>query len=257
MPLSEPKPLRSFDVGVAENGSLLFRDSRGAVTSEHPSHQPSESVELCMALLPDGRPTAPLQPPPDSPLDLCPDASGAMCYVDRGSGEAQWNAPTGSTKLEPRPLLARALAEPPCFPPGLGFAALHGTQWFPLYSDRRDRVHLYHAETGAVREAPWVSLRHHRHGVVYFANLFTQETRWFPPRRWMEGWVSRPHGELANLQDVLFAGHRLDAHRLPLALARQRIEGGALPLLYERGVPQYPPDADDTPDTHPLPIACC
>ena len=109
-----------------------------------------------------------------------------------------------------------------------------------------------------------MSLRHPQHGVVYFANLLTQETRWFPPRRWMEGWVSRPnngYNDLTNLRDVLFAGHRLDSHRLPLLLARQRTEGGGLPLLYERGVPGYSPDSEDTLDTHPLssvppPVAC-
>ena len=48
-----------------------------------------------------------------------------------------------------------------------------------------------------------------------------------------------------------FDGHRLSQYLLPLALARQRVECGAPPSLYERGLPQYAPDEDDTPNTHP------
>ena len=55
-----------------------------------------------------------------------------------------------------------------------------------------------------------------------------------------------------DVQDSIFDGHKLGQMVLPLALARQRADCGAPPELYERGVPQYPPDEDDTPDTHPL-----
>ena len=149
-------------------------------------------------------------------------------------------------------MLAKSLSVSPSFPPGLGFASLHGTQWHPVYSDRQGRVCLYHAETGAVREAPWVCLRT-SDGRTFFANLVTHETRWFPPHRWMESWISRPfNDEHGVLCDSLFEGHRLGQLLLPLVLARQRAECGAPPLLYERGVPQYQADGDDTPDTHPL-----
>ena len=147
-----------------------------------------------------------------------------------------------------------SVAPPPCFPLGLGFAALHGTQWYPLYHDHQGRVCLYHAETGAVREAPWICLRNVASlGQIFYVNLVTQETRWLPPHRWMEGWISRPHiGPHGDLRDSLFEGHRLSQQLLPLVLARQRTECGAPPLFYERGVPQFEPDDDDTPDTHPL-----
>ena len=108
------------------------------------------------------------------------------------------------------------------------------------------------AETGAIREGPWLNLRTAAYGMVYFVNLITHEVRWFPPRLWMEGWISRPnYAPSGDLRDVIFEGHRLNQYLLPIALARQRVECGAPPFLYERGLPQYPPDENDTPHTHP------
>ena len=256
-----PRPLTAFDVGVAPDGTLLYRCGRGIVGSDHPARSPSELIVPGSALQSDGSLGSPLQPPADSPLDLCPDESGAICYVNRANGSAQWDAPCGSTALVPRALLARSLRPLPMFPPGLGFASLHGTQWHPLYSDHQGRVCLYHAETGAIREAPWICMRVPC-GNVYYVNLVTAETRWFPPHRWMEGWISRPRytpDDECSLRDSVFDGHRLSQQLLPLVLARQRTECGAPPYLYERGMPQYEPDGDDTPDTHPLvrqAIAC-
>ena len=256
---ARPTPLTSFDVGVAPDGSLLYRSNRGVVSSAHPALSPSEHVATGSALLEDGSLEPPLQPLPDSPFDLCPDASGAICYVNRATGVSEWDAPLGSTPLEPRPLRACSLySAPPRVPPGLGYAALHGTQWHPLYQDHQGLVRLYNAETGAVREGPWVSLRSQPHGIVFYANLDTGDTRWLPPHRWMEGWISRPWRQhvdgvpLSWVSDSVFEGHRLAQALLPIALARQRTEGGAPPLYYERGLPQYKPDDDDTPDTHPL-----
>ena len=103
-------------------------------------------------------------------------------------------------------------------------------------------------------------------GIAYYANLLTRQTRWLPPHRWMEGWVSRPTTAitpaagvlptslpLCDLSDAMFGGDRgFDARALlPLHIARQRVEGGA-PHLHERGVPQYPPDEYDSPLTYPL-----
>ena len=104
-----------------------------------------------------------------------------------------------------------------------------------------------------MREGPWVSLRTPL-GVVFFTNLWTGATRWFPPRRWMEAWQSRPREDpdTGCATDVLFDGHRLAQQLLPRPLARQLTEGGAPPLLHERGSPRFAPDAEDTPDTHPL-----
>jgi len=252
---ASPSPLTSYDVGVAEDGSLLYRSALGVVSSTHPAARPVVEIPLGSAIRCDGSVGSPLEPPADSSFDLCPDASGAICYVDRNSGIAQWDAPPDSSALSPRPLLACSFAAPPpCFPPGLGYAALHGTQWYPLYQDHQGRVCLYHAETGAVRNAPWICLRNAESlGRVFYVNLNTQQTRWLPPHRWMEGWMSRPNpDDHGGLQDVLFDGHRLVQQLLPLVLARQRTECGAPPLYYERGVPQFAPDADDTPDTHPL-----
>ena len=248
-----PQPLTSYDVGVAEDGSLLYRSERGAVSSDHPRLTQTQSI-VGLALQPDGSLGPPLQPPAHSPFDLCPDTSGAICYVDRDHGSAQWDAPSGSVSLMPRSLMAHSLQPPPAFPPGLGFASLHGTQWHPLYSDHQGRVHLYHAETGAVREAPWICVRDAKSlGRVYYINLITGSSRWLPPHRWMECWVSRPNSDPIDgtLRDSLFDGHRLSQLLLPMFLARQRTECGAPPLYYERGIPQFTPDHDDTPDTHP------
>jgi hypothetical protein len=257
---AQPKPLTSYDVGVDSDGTLLYRSMYGVVSSAHPASEPMDWMLLGNTLLPDGTFGVVLQPPADRPLDPCPDVSGAICYVDRDSGDAQWDAPPGSTALQPRPLLERSFRLlPPSIPPGVGYATLHGTHWHPLYSDRRGRTCLYHAETGAVREAPWVCLRNQPYGSVFFANLITHETRWFPPHRWMAGWISRPShvspsGHITpELWDALFVGHRLGQLLLPLAIARQRVECGAPPSLYERGIPQFSADDDDTWDTH---VAC-
>ena len=64
-------------------------------------------------------------------------------------------------------------------------------------------------------------------------------------------------GLLVPALDGALAGYRLGQLLQPLFLARQRTEGGAPPLLYERGAPQYPPLPADTPDTYPLAVACC
>ena len=115
--------------------------------------------------------------------------------------------------------------EGPRVPPGLGYAALHGTQWHPLYQDHQGVVRLYNAETGAVREGPWVNLRSQPHGMVFYANLETGDTRWLPPHLWMEGWISRPwrqhypDGSLSVVWDSVFEGHRLAQALLPIALA--------------------------------------
>ena len=251
---SPPSPMTSFDVGVAHDNSLLYRSACGIVKPDHPSSRPMDHIVLGSAIHPDGSSSVPLQPPATSPIDLCPDASGAICYVNRDDNTAHWDAPPGSTALVPRPLLARSLIAPPRFPPGLAYEALHGTQWHPLYQDRIGRVVLYNAATGAVREGPWLCSRSAAsRSLVFFINLITQDVRWFPPHRWMEGWISRPsRGPDGCVQDAIFDGHKLGQLVLPLALARQRADGGAPPELYERGVPQYPPDEDDTPDTHPL-----
>jgi hypothetical protein len=110
---AQPKPLTSYDVGVDSDGTLLYRSMYGVVSSAHPASEPMDWMLLGNTLLPDGTFGVMLQPPADSPLDPCPDVSGAICYVDRDSGDAQWDAPPGSTALQPRPLLERSFRLPP------------------------------------------------------------------------------------------------------------------------------------------------
>ena len=60
-----------------------------------------------------------------------------------------------------------------------------------IFHDADHEVLLRHKLTDAIRDAPWISLRTDEQGRIFFANLVTRETRWFPPHRWMEGWISR------------------------------------------------------------------
>ena len=132
------------------------------------------------------------------------------------------------------------------------------TGWVVLYLDVSSEVLLVHMGTAAVREAPWISLRT-PDGVVFFANLVSRETRWIPPRRWMQGWKRRREAmypELLNA-DVHPYSH-LDASRAadprisPIpSYTRRMVEGGA-PYMHEDGIPQYPPDATDSEDTYPI-----
>ena len=94
--------------------------------------------------------------------------------------------------------------------------------------------------TGAVRAAPWVALR--ASGLtVYFANLITRETRWFPPHRWMEGWISR---QSIDCSDAIFDRSSAMGKRvLPFHLGRERVEGGSPYLDAQHpSRPQYEPD---------------
>ena len=140
---------------------------------------------------------------------------------------------------------------PPRLPPGLGFGALRGTSWMPIYEDSAHRILLYHAETGCVRAAPWISLRT-SYGCVFFANLITRQTRWLPPHGWMQGWISRPSiDDQGRACGTPFEGTRLVRDLLPGPIARLRVEGGA-PYLWESGQPTYSADSDDTASTYPL-----
>ena len=251
-----PRPLISYDVGFSD--VLQYRSSRGVVSSQHPATSPDEHILVGCALMADGTMGPPIQPALNSSWALVPDASGAMCYYDRDLGHAQWDPPDDveCVELAPLELLEfRYVQPPPRFPPGLGLLSLHGSQWFPLYEDHRARARLYHAETGAVREAPWICLRTGVCAQCYFVNVITGDTRWFPPRHWMDGWISRPWYDVVQceLRDLPFdSRHRLGQMVQPIAISRLRCEGGAPPRLHERGTPQYSPDESDTPDTYPM-----
>ena len=117
--------------------------------------------------------------------------------------------------------------------------------------------------TGATRYGPWISLMS-SDGVVYFGNLVTRETRWLPPHRWFEGWITRaspdaPCGVCWSGSQTAFtlgtrvrdpmcsegmlaldslpissflSGRRLDDRELlPWQLARLRVDGGAPYML--------------------------
>ena len=124
------------------------------------------------------------------------------------------------------------------------------SSWLPLLKDHRRDISLYNIFTGAVRSEPWIALRE-PDLAVYFANIKTGVTRWFPPPRWMEDWVSRPNYLHDNL--IFEALSKIGKQMLPIMVARERVEGGA-PYLDAQypAKPQYEYDYRDTPDTYPL-----
>ena len=274
---SPPRPERDYDVGY-DTGSLtfIFRSVCGALTHEHPSlvrsrqvaHVTDSSAPSAVgsvdssipAYTSDGSICAAQWPPSDSTFVLVPEASGAWCYYDTALGTAQWSAPPGSSPLTHRLLAAHDLGNslPPALDCRIALNSLHGTHWMPVYEDSSHEVLLYHQDCSAVREGPWIALRT-LHGVVYFANLVTHQTRWIPPMRWMADWVSRGYtvhtGATGHhmIRTDDFADHPSARYALPPAVSRRRVEGGA-PYLHEHdlhGTPQYSTDMLDTPLTHP------
>jgi len=209
-----------------------------------------------------------MTPPAESSLVLSPEARGGWCYHDTALGTTSWFAPEGSTPLVTKVVHRQVLPNtaPPQLPCWLGLGTLRSTDWMLLRGDADGRLLLMSRTTGAVREAPWVSLLSTT-GVVYFANLTTHETRWLPPHRWMEGWCLRARFTAAALSHVDAArsvgkpwtpsvvhnqGRRIDDRDvLPQGVARRLVEGGA-PYMLDGGEPQYEPDEDDSPATYPL-----
>jgi hypothetical protein len=248
---SKPRPMQR-DVGYdASTGRFEYRSSTGGMSNVHPAARcPDTAVP---AYTPEGRVTAPMWPPPSSPIALVPEQSGAWCYYDTALGSASWFAPAGSTPLESRNLNEYCVdgepevfdRPPPCLDDKVSLGSLDATPWIPLFDDSSNRVRLYHRETGAVRDAPWISLRTPG-GCVYFANLVTRLTRWFPPRHWMEGWVSRPHSNWSGHSQAATGSPLCRSEccpsysrgMLPISIARQRVDGGA-PYLDGRGQPQW------------------
>ena len=241
-----------YDVGYdAETRQFSFRLSDGAISYMHPvgGHMPAFSQY--------GQLVAPMTPPADSAFVLRPEASGAWCYYDTEFGGTQWHAPEGSTSLVSRSLehqLGPCSRIPPSLPRSItGLDCLDETPWIAIYQDSDHRALLFHRLTGAVRSAPWVALRT-QGGHVYFANIVTRDTSWFPPPLWMEGWVMRPscysdsRGRFTH--DVFGYGGAYTRCLLPPSIARLRVEGGA-PYLGCTGLPQYPPDQFDSARSHP------
>ena len=122
-------------------------------------------------------------------------------------------------------------------------AMLRVGKWMPIFRDRKEETLLLNLDTGALRAAPWVSLRT-EYGGIFFANLWTRETRWFPPHLWMEGWIERccynerVRGPEQLMCSSLDERSPLLRSMLDLHAGRMRVDGGA-PYLHERGLPQY------------------
>lgn len=234
---SPPRALKSFAVGVTDRLALVYRDSSGKLSDEHPASGNKALIRDGAALAANGRCVEPQLPPPDSPYELCPDTSGGICYLNRDLGTAQWDPPPSSTPLQQSAFEdAPAFSSPlPLYQFGMGLNALHGTRWEPIFEDAASRVRLYNVDTGSDRNAPWISLRTPE-GCVFFANLVSHETCWFPPRTWMAGWVCRPHVDdspnaMGETIDSPFAGFTLGRQLLPMEFARLHVEGGAPCLL--------------------------
>jgi hypothetical protein len=255
-----PQPM-PWDVGYdAEARVFSFRSPTGAITDEHPARGctpgPIPAFEA------DGSIVEPLQPPADSSFALVPEIGGVWCYYDTALGTAQWHAPAGSVRMQTEMLSALPACgtfrgPPPKLHPLLTLSSLalyRDARWLPIFEDAHHECMLMHCLTGAVRSAPWVSLRS-EHGELYFANLISRQTRWFPPRLWMEGWIMRAsmdpfYGQQPHpLGFEMWRGHLRDV--LPLDLGRLRVEGGA-PYLGASGQPQYPPDEYDSCLTYPM-----
>jgi len=207
----------------------------------------------------EGQVVKPLWPPSDSSWLLVPEASGAWCYYDSACGSASWFAPDASTAPQSRTLVTppEAFAVPsPWLDPQVRLATIERHGWMVIFHDADHEVLLRHKLTGAVRDAPWVSLRTDE-GRIFFANLVTRETRWFPPHRWMEGWISREQHILPGLptSSVLYTSFdergMYGRNLLPQELSRFRVDGGA-PYLHSYGCPQYPSDKSDSPLTYPM-----
>ena len=184
---------------------------------------------------------------------LVPEATGAWCYYDTELGDAQWHAPDGSSMNYKRVLSASICFKemPPLLDPMIELGYLDKTSWYAIMIDNRSVINLYNELTGAVRAAPWIALR--TSGLaVYFANLLTRETRWFPPHKWMEDWISRPGSDGDGL--IFDPSSAIGKRKLPPQLCRLRVEGGS-PYLDAQypSRPQYEPDESDTPDTYPMP----
>ena len=187
---SPPRPIHSLDVGYNASTQIFsFRDAYGRVSERHPTARDGCVVPAYSV---DGAIVEPVSPPADSAIVLCPEASGAWCYYDTVTGRGSWHAPEGSTPLISCEVVAVDLPSvlPPVPPRQLCLGSLRDSDWLLLREDARHEVLLISKVTGAVRDAPWISMLT-SDAQVYFVNLITRESRWLPPHRWMEGWVSR------------------------------------------------------------------
>ena len=148
---------------------------------------------------------------------------------------------------------------PPPLPAKATVGSPSKTGWFVLFVDATDEVLLYHGRTGHVRLAPWISLRD-EYGCVYFGNLMTRVTQWFPPKLWMRENLARPpvhdidvpYQRVDDLQSIALclASAQAPSSKLTRLVNRMMVEGGA-PYRNCVGLPHYPPDSFDNDLTFP------
>ncbi|EOD21661.1 hypothetical protein EMIHUDRAFT_101506 [Emiliania huxleyi CCMP1516] len=213
----------------------------------------------------DGALAAPTFPPPSSSWVLRVASGGYFCYYDTETGERSWFAPEGSSSsfVYDQADFSQSVSMcdlPPPLPANASICAPFNTGWFAHNVDANDCVLLYHGRTGHVRLAPWICLRD-EYGRVYFGNLITRVTQWYPPKLWMQENIARP-----PLHDIDMSCQRVDdlrsialclasAHAPPSKLTRlvnrTMVEGGA-PYRNCIGLPHYPPDSFDNDLTFPI-----
>ena len=253
-----PRALDTYDVGFdALTRTYSYRDENGRVSTDHPA-------AAC-----GSTPMHLLSPPAGSHVLVVPEETGGHCYLDATSGLATWDAPAESGPLASsvvEPQTSVPTEAPPQLDASMRLGTLDSTSsWATLYRDASHEVLLLNTRTGAIRNAPWISLRTPG-GCVYFANLITGQTRWLPPAGWMQGWRARIYQPLGTpTQDacssdalsIEWHSERAYDGRSGLmylgAEGRRHVEGGA-PYLYEarQGMPRYPPDEYDSPQTYPM-----
>ena len=262
-----PRPMTTYDVSFdADSGAFGFRHESGSFSLAHPAVPPHDpGYSSIPAYSRDMEIVEPLWPPSNSSWVLVPEASGAWCYYDTALGLSSWFPPDGSAGPQSRKLLVPDIPfqqPPPRLDDRLTFVSAERADWMPEYHDFDHVILMRHRLTGAVREAPWISLRTPS-GQIYFGNLTTRDTRWFPPHRWMDGWVTRnqdcPDGNFtapprADAFDSANLGNSTySRYLLPTDICRLRVEGGA-PYLHSYGVPQYGADKFDSAQTYPMAV---
>ena len=116
-----PRPV-PYDVGYDDStGIFSFRDRYGTISRRHPAFAATTGVTPAYSA--NGSVVLPMSPPPDSPVVLCPEQSGAWCYLNTETMEAQWHPPDGSTPLVSRRFpAARQSRHVPC---SMSFSAAH------------------------------------------------------------------------------------------------------------------------------------
>lgn len=247
---SSPIPLLGYDLGFSDmSNDLVLRSPTGSFTSHHPSNADLALLAI-PAYSPSGLTVSPLVPPADSRLVLCPESSGSWCYYHVDHGSATWHLPpeliSSSSPISPKALPCLAAFTADQLPPRLDHRLTldnmdRNTQWLPFYSDHNNVITLYHKMTGCTRAAPWFTLR--EQGRIYFANIVTRETRWAPPLRWLDYWISRtsPFDRRSPYARSL----------IPQSLARLHVEGGA-PYLDSSSSPHHDSHSSHTANLYPM-----